>query len=267
MFSRTWRLLTVSKAAVESYMDYLQNADRELPALSEILPRHQLNSKDLLEFHSLLCEVMQDNGFKFMGIKVVPPTAGALQSLRSTDAVCMPIFSNAFQNSTLSIKQHRVQYVEPLFVLRLGCDAPSQVSVHAAPAVCDIFSPGIEVTGSRFPFYPPHSTGFAADLGGCIALSLGGETRLDQTSLDTLGGHHFVLTRKNEPLQVGSAKNCLGSPSAAVALAVSYAVSIGKPLRTGHYVFCSGVGSRSPALPGDYQVNYGVYGSVFFSLT
>ncbi|KAH9579802.1 hypothetical protein LSM04_001927 [Trypanosoma melophagium] len=267
MFCRTWRWLAVSKAAVESYMDYLQNADRELPALSEILPRHQVNSKDLVEFHSLLCEVMRDNGFKFMGIKVVPPTAGALQALRATDAVCMPIFSNAFQNSTLSTKQHRLQYVEPLFVLRLGCDAPSQLTVHSAPAICDVFRPGIEITGSRFPFYPPNSTGFAADLGGCIALVLGEETELNKTSLDTLGSHNFVLTRKSEPLQVGSGKNCLGSPGAAVALAVSYAASIGKPLHTGHYVFCSGVGSRSPTLPGDYQVNYGVYGSVFFSLT
>lgn len=266
MFSRSWRRFAVSRAAVESYMDYLQNADRELPALTEILPRHQANFKDLQQFHALLCEIMQENDFRFMGIKVVPPSAGALQCLRWTDAVCVPIFSNAFQKTTLSAKQHRIQFVEPLFALRLGRDAPSQLTATAAPALCDVFCSGVELTGSRFPFYPPHATGFAADLGGCISISLGDEIDLSKVSLDVLVNHFFVLTKKNEPLQVGSGKNCLGSPFAAVALAVAYAASIGKPLRTGHYVFCGGVSPRSPALPGEYQVNYGVYGSVSSTL-
>ncbi|RNF16669.1 4-oxalocrotonate decarboxylase [Trypanosoma conorhini] len=267
MFSHTLRRLAVSRVAIESYMDYLRNTDRDLPALSEILPRHQANSKDLLQFHSLLSEVMQENGFNFMGIKVIPPSSTALQCLRWTDAVCVPMFSNAFQQSDLSVKQHRIQFIEPLFVLRLGRDAPSQLSVTAAAAVCDVFRPGIELTGSRFPFYPPHATGFAADLGGCIGVRLGEETALANTPLDILGNHFFVMTRKNEPIQVGSGKNCLGDPSAAVALAVAYAASIGKPLRTGNYVFCTGVGTRSPAMPGEYQVNYGVYGSVSCSLS
>ncbi|KAF5226621.1 hypothetical protein ECC02_000122 [Trypanosoma cruzi] len=267
MFFHTLRRLAVSKAAIESYIDYLRNADRELPALSEILPRHQANTKELLQFHSLLCEVMQENGFNFMGIKVIPPSSAALQCLRWTDAVCVPLFSNAFQQTDFSVKQQRIHFVEPLFVLRLGRDAPSQLTANAAVAVCDTFRPGIELNGSRFPFYPPHATGFAADLGGCIGVCLGEETDLGNTSLDTLGNHYFVMTRKDEPLQVGSGKNCLGGPSAVVALAVSYAASMGRPLRTGHYVFCSGVGSRSPAVPGEYKVNYGVYGSVICSLS
>ncbi|RNF05247.1 4-oxalocrotonate decarboxylase [Trypanosoma rangeli] len=267
MFSYTLRRLAVSKTAIESYMDYLRNADRDLPALSEILPRHQANSKNLLEFHSILCEVMQENGFNFMGIKVIPPSSAALQCLRWTDVVCVPVFSIAFQQLDLSVKQHRIQFIEPLFVLRLGRDATSQLTLSAAATVCDVFRPGIELTGSRFPFYPPHATGFAADLGGCISVRLGEETELVKASLDTLGNHSFVMTRKNEPLQVGSGKNCLGGPSAAVASAVAYAVSIGRPLRTGNYVFCTGVGTRSPAIPGDYQVNYGVYGTVSCSLS
>ncbi|KEG09705.1 4-oxalocrotonate decarboxylase [Trypanosoma grayi] len=266
MFSWTWKRLAVSKAAAETFMDYIQNADRELPALSEIMPRHQANSKSLVEFHSFLCEVMQENGFNFMGIKVVPPSAGALQSFRATDAMCMPIFSNAFQKNSLSVKQQRVQFVEPLFVLRLGCDAPRQIAVGSASAICDAFLPGIELTGSRYPFYPPHATGYAADLGGCIGMRLGEETELSKTPLEVLGNHCYVMTRKDEPVQVGSGKNCLGSPCAAVALAVDYAISIGRALCRGQYVFCSGTGPRSPAVPGEYKVNYGVYGSVTFLL-
>ncbi|AAZ11776.1 uncharacterized protein TEOVI_000426600 [Trypanosoma equiperdum] len=267
MFRWSWCRLIISKVSAESYVDYLQNSDRELPALSEIFPRHGTGTGELVKFHSLLCEAMKDHNFNYVGIKVVPPTSPPLQCLRATEPVCVPIFSNSFQGSVFSAKQHRIQFVEPLFVIRLGRDPPTQLTANTVPAVCDAFFPGVEFVGSRYPFYPPHTTGFAADLGGCVAVHLGEAVSLGSASLESLGDTNFVVTRREEPIQVGAGKNCLGGPGAAVALAVSYAASMGWPLREKHYIFCSGVGSRSPALAGEYKVNYGAYGSVSASLT
>ncbi|KAG8341004.1 hypothetical protein ERJ75_001239000 [Trypanosoma vivax] len=267
MFLRSLVRLVVTKAAAESYMEYLQNADRELPALSEIFPRHQSDTKELIQFHSLLSEVMQEHGFKYVGIKVVPPSATALRCLRATDAICVPIFSNVTQKTSISVKQDRIQFVEPLFVMKLGCDPPTQMTASKSLSICDTFCPGVDLTGSRYPFYPPHTTGFAADLGGTIAIHFGDNMNLTDGMLESLADHSFVMTREGEPIQVGSVKNCLGGPGAAVPLAVSYASSIGLPLRAGHHILCNGVGSRTPALPGEYKVNFGVYGSVSVCVT
>lgn len=260
------RLLLPLKEATEVFLDYLQYADRELPTLSAVFPSGSGPESDVVGFHRQLSETMQENGFDFVGIKVMPPSSEAVRALRGSRPVCVPLFSNFFDKKRFAVKQRRLQYVEPAICIRLADALPEACSVEQATACSYAFSAAIEVTGSRFPFFPPTLAALACDLGSCAGVALGEEHLLTDKTNTAPDSYDFVLTCDDEPIQVGGGKHCMGTPFAAVAAAAAYAASLGSPLRKDHLVLCNGVSPRSPAQLGKYTIQWGVYGDTSCTL-
>lgn len=248
-------LFTV-KEATESYLDYLRYADKELPSLQELFPKASADAKEIVGFHQQLCDTMEKNGIPFKGIKVVSPSHDPARMLRAKSPLCVPVFSCFFDDEIVPAKQYRLQYVEGGICFTLD----SELDSHAAPKPAE-FSAAIELTGTRFPFYPPTLSGFICDLCSIVRVTTGRWTRLSKENSTALANYSFVLTKDSEPVEVGGGRLFLDDPIKAVPLAVEYAKELGISLNENHVVLCSGLTPRIPSHPGNYTLQWGVYGS------
>lgn len=258
-------VFAAAQTSVAAFVDYLQRVDKELPSLHEIFPKSDA-IEDVVKFHSSLCAIMEQNAFPLVGVKVLPPSCEAVMTLRGSRAVCVPIFSNMLQRGQTSVKNDRLQYVEASICVEVerlaeGCD-----SVESAATSSIAFAPGIEVSGSRFPFYAPTLTALACDLGGCVNIEKGRDVPMGSNEKSSIASHRFVLTHNAEPVQVGAGKQCLDSPFSAVVAAAEYA----KALKVSHeknlYVFCGGVCSRVPVQAGTYAFEWGHFGRTSYTV-
>ncbi|CCW61722.1 unnamed protein product [Phytomonas sp. EM1] len=253
---RSALILSIQKTNVEYYLDYLKRVDKDLPILQDVFPKLPARDEDVIEFHTKLCSVMKDNNYRFKGIKVTPLSNETVRSLHGTKPICVPVFSNFFQDKTFSKNQCRLQYVEPAICFKIG-----DISNPSALGKCVSYFPAIEVVGTRFPFYPPSISGFACDLCSSVGFSVGTENKLTSSSTKTLPGYHFVLLHDDDPIQVGCLNLSSDDPLQLINLAHTYASKIGCPLQEGHFILCSGVSPRTPAKVGDYTIQWGAFGT------
>ncbi|KPI88715.1 hypothetical protein ABL78_2175 [Leptomonas seymouri] len=262
---RSLRLLAVAQASVAAYVDYLQQVDKELLSLYDIFPKTNA-MEDVIKFHSSLCAIMEENALPLVGIKVLPPSSEAVMALRGTRAVCVPVFSNMFQRGATSIKKDRLQYVEATICLEMARLLDECDTVDSAVANTVSFSPGIEVNGSRFPFYAPTLTALACDLTGCVNVVKGKDIPMSNEEKLNIVHHRFVLTHNQEPVQVGGGKHCMDTPFAAVVAAAEYVRAMKAPRKRNLYVFCGGVCSRTPVQAGTYAFEWGRLGRQTYSV-
>lgn len=261
----TSRLLTVASAQLAAYVDYLQQADKELPSLHEVFPKSN-TVEDVVKFHSSLCEVMEKNALPLVGIKVLPPSCEAVMTLRGTRAVCVPVFSSMFQRPATSMRKDRLQFVEATICMEVAGLLDTCDNVDTAATSVLSFSPGIEVNGSRFPFYAPTVTAMACDLAGCVNIVKGTDVTMGVSERANITTHRFVLTHNQEPLQVGSGRQCMESPFSAVVAAAEYAKAMKAPRNRSLFVFCGGVSPRTPVQPGTYAFEWGSWGRATYSV-
>ncbi|KAG5498580.1 hypothetical protein JKF63_02866 [Porcisia hertigi] len=262
---QTLRLLSLTRAPVADYIDYLRQVDKELPSLHEIFPKSNA-VEDVVEFHASLCAAMEENLFPLIGFKVLPPEHEAITTLRGTQPVCVPIFSNLFQRKSVSVKQDRLQYIETAVCLEVKNLLEDCSTADAASLSTVAFSPSLEVSGSRFPFYAPTLTAMACDLDGCVSITKGCSISLDSIRRESLTATRFVLTHNQEPIQTGSAKLCMETPFAAVVVAAAYAKAIRAPAKKNFFVFCGGVSPRTPIQAGTYAFEWGRFGRLAYSV-
>ncbi|CCW67982.1 unnamed protein product [Phytomonas sp. Hart1] len=254
-------ILSITKKKLEYYLDYLKRVDNDLPILQDVFPKLPASDEEVVEFHTKLCSTMRDNNYKFKGIKVTPLTNETVRSLHGTKPICVPVFSNFFQDKAFSKKKCRLQYVEPAICFKISDESNSP-----AFGKCVSCFPAIEVIGTRFPFYPPSVSGFACDLCSCVGISVGTENNLNSILTKTLPGYQFVLLHDDDPVQVGSLSLSTYDPLHLINLAHAYASKIGCPLQEGHFILCSGVSPRTPAHVGDYTIQWGTLGSAACSI-
>jgi 2-keto-4-pentenoate hydratase len=262
---RSLKFLAVPQTTVAAYVDYLLKVDKELPSLNDIFPKSNA-IEDVVKFHSSLCEAMEKNAFPLVGIKVLPPSCEAVVTLRGTRAVCVPVFSNMFQREGTSVKKDRLQYVDAAICMELEgrldeCDTADSAAKNVVS-----FSPGIEVNGSRFPFYAPTVTAMACDLAGCVNISKGKSISMGKDEKANIASHRFVLTHNQEPVQVGAGRQCMDAPFSAVVAAAEYVKAMKAPRDRSLYVFCSGVCSRTPVQAGTYAFEWGRWGRLSYSV-
>lgn len=247
-------------SAAEIYVKYLKHTPEDLPALSEVFPKDR-STASVVEFHSQLCKVMEENGIAFKGIKVISPTNEAVRRLGGTKPVCVPIFQNMFEGNMFLLKHRRIQYVEAAIGFTVDNSTPSQY--HG----CSSFFPSLEVSGSRFPFFPPFLHDFACDLGGAEGFAAGPANKLSEDTIGSVANHNCVITFEDEPLMIGGGKLCMGDPFVAVSRAFEYADLLGFSLSNKHIILCTGVSARTPAQLGRYSFEWGLLGSVACSIT
>ncbi|KAG5496533.1 hypothetical protein JIQ42_03361 [Leishmania sp. Namibia] len=262
---RSLRLLSATRAPLADYIEYLRQVDKELPSLHEIFPKSNA-VEDVVKFHASLCTAMEENEYTLIGFKVLPPEHEAITTLRGTQPVCFPIFSNLFQRKSVSVRQDRLQYIEAAICLEVknlieGCSTADAASLNTVA-----FSPSLEVCGSRFPFYAPTLTAMACDLDGCVSITKGCSIPLDSIKRDSLINTRFVLTHNQEPIQTGSAKLCMETPFNAVVAAAAYAKAIKVHTKKNLFVFCGGVSPRTPIQAGTYAFEWGRFGRLTYSV-
>ncbi|GET90659.1 hypothetical protein, conserved [Leishmania tarentolae] len=258
------RSLSATGVHLIDYIDYLRQVDRELPSLHEIFPKSNA-VEDVVKFHASLCAAMEENAYPLIGFKVLPPGHEAITTLRGTQPVCFPIFSNLFQRKSVSVKHDRLQYIETAICLEVkrleDCSTVDEASFNTSA-----FSPSLEVSGSRFPFYAPTLTAMACDLDGCVSITKGCSISMDSIKRESLTSTRFVLTHNQEPIQTGSAKLCMETPFAAVVTAAAYAKAIKAPTKKNFFVFCGGVSPRTPIQAGTYAFEWGRFGRLAYSV-
>ncbi|CAG9578234.1 conserved hypothetical protein [Leishmania major strain Friedlin] len=258
------RFLSATRAHLADYIDYLRQVDKELPSLHDIFPKSNA-VEDVVKFHGSLCAAMEENAYPLIGFKVLPPEHEAITTLRGTQPVCFPIFSNLFQRKSVSVKQDRLQYIETAICLEVkhleDCSTVDEASLNTGA-----FSPSLEVSGSRFPFYAPTLTAMACDLDGCVSITKGCDISMDSIKRETLKTTRFVLTHNQEPIQTGSAKLCMETPFTAVVTAAAYAKAIKAPTKKSLFVFCGGVSPRTPIQVGTYAFEWGRFGRLRYSV-
>ncbi|CAJ1031552.1 hypothetical protein Q4I30_005866 [Leishmania utingensis] len=259
------RLLSATRAPLADYIEYLRQVDKELPSLHEIFPKSNV-VEDVVKFHASLCAAMEENAYPLIGFKVLPPEHEAITTLRGTQPVCFPIFENLFQRKSVSIKHDRLQYIETAICLEVRNLLDDCSTVDAASLNTVSFSPSLEVSGSRFPFYAPTLTAMACDLDGCVSITKGCSISLDSIKRDSLTTTRFVLTHNQEPIQTGSAKLCMETPFSAVVAAATYAKAIKAPAKKSLFVFCGGVSPRTPIQAGTYAFEWGRFGRLTYSV-
>lgn len=262
---RTLRFFSAAPSPIATYIEYLQRVDKELPALHDVFPKSAA-MEDVTKFHSSLCAEMEKNDYPLVGIKVFPPSCEAVMTLRGTRSVCVPIFSNMIQRGATSIRNDRLQYVDATVCVEVQRLVEECDTVESATKNSTSFCPGIEVSGSRFPFFPPTLSAMACDLGGCVGIEKGVPVPLDKGARALVATHRFVLTHNEEPVQVGAAKMCMESPFAAVVAAAEYVKALKAPRGRKLYVFCGGVCSRTPVQAGTYAFEWGHFGRVSYSV-
>ncbi|KAG5472291.1 hypothetical protein LSCM1_03690 [Leishmania martiniquensis] len=258
------RLLSATRAPLADYVEYLRQVDKELPSLHEIFPKSSTH-EDVVEFHASLCTAMEENAYPLIGFKVLPPEYEAIRTLRGTQPVCFPIFSNLFQRKSVSVKQDRLQYIEPAICLEVE-NIEDCKTVGAASLNTITLSPSLGVSGSRFPFYAPTLTAMACDLDGCVSVTKGCSIPLDIIKGDTWMTTRFVLTHNEEPIQTGSPRLCMENPFNAVVTAAAYAKAIKVDKKKSLFVFCGGVCPRTPIQAGTYAFEWGRFGRLTYSV-
>ena len=85
--------------------------------------------------------------------------------------------------------------------------------------------------------------------------------------LDTYDDVQVTLTRDGETLSAAPATEALGGPVAAVEWMLAESRSRGFPIAGGMLFITGACGGIHPALPGNYRADYGLLGSIGFSVT
>lgn len=258
--NKNQKLLRSFKFAAETFREYLKYSGAELPSLESIFPKTNGNSSECVEFHRSLCKTMVEDGHSFIGIKVIPSTHEGICCFRESGVVCVPLFSCHTGNGTIEIAKYRVQYVESSICIRLGSDSKSaEMNSVLRGSSCSL---ALEVTGTRFPFYPPSVDSFACDLAGLIGFFKGPDVPVHKIGDDGLINHHCVLSHNGEPVQIGCGKMTHGgSPFSSLKEASKYADQVGIPLQRDNIVLCGGVCPRFMVQRGNYQLNWGLFGN------
>lgn len=254
---RSVALQMALKEATEKYVEYLRYTDKELPSLVEIFPKAGCDPAEIVKFHTQLCDTMARNGYAFKGIKVIAPNHDAARVLRAQAPLCVPFFENLFGDDTFASKQCRPQYVEGGVCFTMSGEKDSD----GVPK-CAGFAPALEVTGTRFPFYPPSLTGLVCDLCSVIGVAAGKTTPLTKERAALLPTYGLVLVKDGDPVETGSGRLFLDDPLKAVSLAAGYACELGITLDQKHVVLCGGLTPRTPSQSGKYTLQWGAFGSV-----
>lgn len=262
---RTLRCLAFAKPSVVDYVDYLCQADKELPTLHDIFPISG-TVEDVTKFHEALCVEMERNAFPVIGFKVLPAGHESVTTMQGCHPVCFPIFANLFQRKSVSVKQDRLQYIEAAVCLEVRNLIEECSTADAAEFNTTAFSPSLEVTGSRFPFYAPSLSAMACDLDGCLSIVKGSDRALDSIKRPSLVSTRFVVMHNDEPVQTGAVRLCMENPFLAVTLASAYAKAIKAPPRKNYFVFCGGVCPRTPIQSGTYAFEWGPFGRLAYTV-
>lgn len=253
------------KASSEKFREYLRYSDGELPSLESIFPTGKTISSDCIDFHRDLCKTMIDDGHKFIGIKILPPSYEGIQCFGEGAFIFTPLFSCHMGKSTFDITKYRVQYIESS--LCITCSSAVQnaeTNVFPKGSLCSV---AVEVIGTRFPFYPPSLSALSCDLGGLIGFVKGSDNSIQNIGEENLINHHYAFTRNGEPVQVGCGKLfCGGSFLSHVKDAMKYAEQLNMTLEGDHIIMCSGTSPRVPAQRGTYIANWGRFGSISCTL-
>lgn len=252
--------LSLSEAA-RFYVEYLKYTHIELPDLNDLFPRSAENGFDFVSFHRELCCTMKANDDAFVGIKVLPSSSEAVNALSGVQPLCVPLFRSMLGSRSFSLMQQRLQYVCPAIAIRLSSSPEVESTCDSIVHHCGSFCAALEVTGTRYPFYPPTLSALACDLASCVGVVVGNENLLTKSAQKKLLDYSLVLKHEDDPVQVGCGKLCMGSPFEAAQHGAVYARLIGQPLQSNHIIVCSGISPHYPVAKGNYTLQWGSYGS------
>lgn len=256
------RLYKLSDAKVDQYLMHLfPMANQEVSPVADVVPTANQSLTDVAAFHRILLQKMKKLGHHPVGIKVVPPNAAGNLSLLQPTAICAPIFSCHLAKNESSFPLKKIQTTELAvgIVLKERPRVPRMLN----RSHCGTMFPAIELCTSRFPLFPPHAIGYAADLCSLAHVVKGTEKPIPPD----MQNHGCVLVREMEPLKVGYPKNCMGSPDAALEEAGAYADSIGMDLAPGVFILLTGLKTRVPAKEGRHEAQMGPLGIAKCTLT
>ena len=248
MFSTLTRRVPVDSNTVRRYLAHFEAGKSvEVVPLSELLPAPVDGEAELLKFHKLLCSHKKLESNPVMGVKFISSSCDLVKSVRGNHNILSPLFSGSLIAETTNINAHdiKVRGVE------------SCIAIFVSGGEIQSFCPGLELTGSRFPFFPPHATGWAADQADHVGLVLGAQVPWSDVVLQT----PCVLTKDDDPVRVGKSNGI--DIRQAIAQSSSFLQEIaevgqGKPL----CVVISGIHQRVPAAAGIYETIFGGFGRV-----
>ncbi|CAD2218236.1 hypothetical protein AGDE_06508 [Angomonas deanei] len=240
----------------ETYLKYLFKKTDEMQSLHQILPGRSSSSADLLQFQKELCSVATGEGYKFAGVKLVPPSHEIVKGFQGSEILMSPVFSRPSIDKKFSIKHLNINGVEPgicLFTNR-----------SSGRWEYSSLSPALELTGSRFPFFASSLNEYHSDLCGNVNVITGKRLFVKPSESDLT--YHFVVSRDGEPVSVGFGKlfetNILKTTEAVR----SFVNSLGVTFEDDHFVLFSGVGPKTNASPGHYTMNWGKFGTTSCTL-
>ena len=244
---------------VDQYLMHLfPVAGQAITPIDDCLPAGNSTMNDVVAFHKILVERMAAAGHTMTGIMVVPPGADVLKALNHSTPVCTPVFSSQMRDTRTIVasRQSRVQHCE--VALGFVVKQQPQLGRLLCRQHCGSVFPSLVLTGSRFPLFPPHGFGYAADMASLAHVVTGPVVAAPRE----VANHGCVLLRDREPVKVGYPKACLGSAETVLEMAGSYADTIRSPLKEGMFVLMAGLHGKVPTKKGNYEGQLGPLGSV-----
>jgi len=145
-----------------------------------------------------------------------------------------------------------------VFGRELAMENPTQTEVVRS---IDHVLPALEVVGSRIANWNIRFIDTVADNASSAAYVLGSTPR--KLSDFNVGLCGMVMTRRGEPVSVGSGAACLGNPINAVVWLARTMARLGRPLKAGDLVLSGALGPMVPVSPGDvFEARINGLGSV-----